>query len=279
VANDTALDSKTLIQTAFPRQPTVAFFTAIVVGLLLLASCTVFRGYFTLNGTHSNLVLCLGVALVLAAFGGQATVRIGGVIMAGVAGLALGLFIYLHTISESLFLRGTVHAFDYSRYDSLDMKVSNRVLGRISQNDRDLRRSTYDFVLFKSEIDGQFIEIGLTERLTKAERVLSVAVADVEWAFGERRKLEWELREVGDEQGKLLTLVERFRKKEVAREGVVGQLDLASHRPTLGWTSVAYAAERSEQINVSLMLERLKSDDATTRPTHWGARQSTTCRR
>ena len=181
------------------------------------------------------------------------------------AGLALGLFIYLHTISESLFLRGTVHAFDYSKYDSLDMKVSNRVLGRISQNDRDLRRSTYDFVLFKSEIDGQFIEIGLTERLTKAERVLSVAVEDVEWAFGERRKLEWELREVDDEQGKLLTLVERFRKKEVAREGVVGRLDLASHQPTLGWTSVAYAAERSEQINVSLMLERLKSDDATTR--------------
>ena len=211
-------------------------------------------------------MLCLGVALVLAAFGGQATVRIGGVIMAGVAGLALGLFIYLHTISESLFLRGTVHAFDYSKYDSLDMKVSNRVLGRISQNDRDLRRSTYDFVLFKSEIDGQFIEIGLTERLTKAERVLSVAVEDVEWAFGERRKLEWELREVDDEQGKLLTLVERFRKKEVAREGVVGRLDLASHQPTLGWTerSLCGGAVRTD-INVSLMLERLKSDYATTR--------------
>src|SRR5712691_4194344 len=84
-----------LIQIAFPQQATLVFFAAIALGLLLILLPTIFRSYFAVNGTQSNLVLCIGAALLLAAFGGQATVRIGTIIMAGAAGVALGLFAYL----------------------------------------------------------------------------------------------------------------------------------------------------------------------------------------
>src|SRR5262245_60656431 len=139
-------NGKTLIQVAFPTRPTIVFFTAIVLGVALVGSSTVFRHYFALNGIQSDLVLCIGCALRLAAFGGQATVKVGGAIMAGAAALALGLFVYLHSISNALFLRGTVYPFDYEKYVSIDMKQRNRVLGRIDQDDTNTKRSRYDFV-------------------------------------------------------------------------------------------------------------------------------------
>jgi hypothetical protein len=258
-------DAKSLIQVAFPRQATVVFFTAIMLGLVLIGSSTVFRAYFALNGTQSNLVLCIGAALVLAAFGGQATVQIGGAIMAGVAAVAVGLFLYLHSISDSLFLRGSVYSFDYQKYESLDMRQNNRVLGRVFQNDINPQRSRYDFVLFKSEIDGEIIEVSLTDRATKAEQLLSVNVADVDWAFGDRRRLEWELREVKVDDEKILTLFERFRKKEIAREGIARPQLGASRHMEPAWMSVAFAQGASGSIDATLMLERLKSEDSATR--------------
>ena len=258
-------DAKSLIQIAFPQQAHVVFFTAIVLGLALIGLPTIFRPYFALNGTQSNLVLCIGAALVLAAFGGQATVQIGSVIMAGVAAVAVGLFVYLQNISDSLFLKGTVHFFDYAKYEALDMNQNTRVLGRITQNNTNPQRSRYDFVLFKEEIDGQIIEVSLTRRGTKAEQLLSVDVGDIAWAFGDRRRLEWELHEVEVEQEKVLTLFERFRKKEIAREKVVGAQREATNRTGWALISPAFAQGVPGKIDVALMLERLTSDDTATR--------------
>ena len=265
MTDQSASDAKSLIQIAFPRQATVVFFTAIVLGLALIGSSTVFRSHFALNGTQSNLVLCIGAALILAAFGGQATVRVGSAIMAGVAAVAIGLFVYLHSISDSLFLRGTVYAFDYQKYVSLEMSQRNRVLGRVTQNDDNPQRSHYDFVLFKSEIDGEIIEISLTDRATDTEHLLSVDVVEVIWAFGDRRRLEWELREKDVDGEKILTLFERVRKKVIAEEGVAPAPRGSSHRTEPAWMSVAFAAGAPERIDVSLMLERLKSEDSATR--------------
>jgi hypothetical protein len=269
MANKGSGDGKSLIQVAFPAQANVVFFTAVVLGLVLAGSSTAFRPYFALNGTQSDLVLCIGCALVLAAFGGQATVRVGGAIMAGAAALALGLFVYLHSISDALFVRGTVHYFDYQKYESLDITQSNRVLGRIEQNDSNPQRSRYDFVLFKSEIDGGTIEVSLTARDTNTEQLLAVDVADVDWAFGDRRRLEWELREVSDGGEKILTLFERSRKREIAREGTVrlsdNQSRSGSNRTGFPWMAIALAAAAPQKVDVPLMLRRLKSDDAGTR--------------
>lgn len=258
-------DAKNLIQVAFPQQANVVFFTAIILGFVLIGLPTIFRVYFTLNGTQSNLVLCIGAALVLAAFGGQATVRTGSVIMAGVAAVAVGLFIYLQTISDSLFLKGTIYSFDYARYAALDMNQNHRVLGRIVQNDNNLKRSRYEFVLFKEEIDSEIIEVSLTRRDSKTEQLLSVQVGDIEWAFGDHRRLEWELREVADGQEKILTLFERFRKKEIASEKRVGAQRETTNRMVFAWIRPAFAQQVPGAIDVALMLKRLTSDDTVTR--------------
>jgi len=255
--------NQTLIQVAFPQQANVVFFVAILIGLALICLTTIFRSYFAVNGTQSNLVLCIGAALVLAAFGGQATVRVGSIIMAGVAAVALGLFVYLQYVSQNLLLEGTIRSFDYAKYEFLDITQKNPMLGRINQNRTDPKRSRYDFVIFKKEIDGQTIEIGLTTRNTKTEQVLAVDVGDIDWAFGGQR-LEWELREETVGQDKILTLYERFRNKIVARENVVGIGRTTRNTTDPFLISTAFAQETSP-VDVPLMLARLKADDTATR--------------
>jgi hypothetical protein len=256
--------ARSLIQVAFPQQATAVFYSAIIVGLILVASTTVFRLHFALNGTQSNLVLCVGTALVLAAFGGQATVRSGTLIVAGVAAIALGLFVYLQHVSESLFLKGTVYNFNYDKYQTLDMTLTNRVLGGINQNRDNLQRSRYEFVLFKAEVDSQFIEVNLVRRNGNGEQHIEIDVADIQWAFGDRRRLEWELREADGDEEKILTIFERNRNKEIARERVVG-VQRAAKRIPIAFASPVFAATVPAQPDVAKMLERLKSDDQATR--------------
>jgi len=254
----------TLIQTAFPQQPTIVFIAAVVMGLLFICMTTVFRSYFAVNGMQSNLVLCIGAALVLAAFGGQATVRVGGIIMAGAAAVALGLFIYLQHSSRDLVLQGRIEGFNFVTYKSLDMSHKNSILGRIVQNNSNPKRSHYDFAIFKQEIDSTILDIALTGRNTEEERVLRVRSSDFEWAFGGRQRLEWELREQADGPDTILTLFDRSRDTTIAREVIKGTAADNTAPPGLSWIRAAFALDKAA-IDVPLMLERLKAEDATTR--------------
>ena len=260
--------SQSLIQIAFPDKANLVFYAAIVLGLVLICLPTVFRSYFVVNGTHSNLVLCIGAALVLAAFGGQATIRVGSFILAGVAAIAFGLFWTLEKKTDSLFLKGTVYAFDYVAYESMD-SAQRSVLGKIVRNRVNPKRSSYEFVVFKKDIDTQKIEIALTQSDTKREQVLSVDVGDMEWAFGNPRKLEWDLVQVTVDNERVLTLRERFRNKEVAREAIEGPQRQGSglNWPALGLrlTSSAMAQSAPNPGEIALNLERLKSDDTGVR--------------
>jgi len=166
-------------------------------------------------------------------------------------------------VSQNLLLEGTIRSFDYAKYEFLDITQKNPMLGRINQNRTDPKRSRYDFVIFKKEIDGQTIEIGLTTRNTKTEQVLAVDVGDIDWAFGGQR-LEWELREETVGQDKILTLYERFRNKIVARENVVGIGRTTRNTTDPFLISTAFAQETSP-VDVPLMLARLKADDTATR--------------
>ena len=259
-------NTSTLIQTAFPRQPTIVFFTAIVVGLLFISMTTIFRQYFAVNGMQSNLVLCIGAALVLAAFGGQATVRIGGIIMAGVAAVALGLFIYLQHSSSDLYLQGRIRGFDYDAYQSLEIKQKNSILGQLVLNTNSIKRCHYDFAIFKQEIDSNFVTVALTSRESPYERELRVRTCDFESAFGGHQRLEWELIERNDGSGNILTLVDLSKNKTIAREGELIFGTSATAITPLGLTLINDAfAQDGSAINVLLMLKMLKVDDTSTR--------------
>jgi len=254
----------TLIQTAFPTQGTAVFVAAIVTGVVFIAMTTVFRSYFAVNGLQANLILCIGAALVLAAFGGQATVRVGGFITAGVGALAIGLFGYLEHSSRYLSLQGRIEGFDFEAYESLSISQKNEMLGRIRQRDSDPKRSRYDFVIFKDEIDGEFLNVDLTYRGTNKERTLRVPTADIEWAFGGRRRLEWEFREDRDAPESVLLLFDLAKGRILAREGETGTSRFASVVTDPSLIGAAFAQETAD-LDVPAMLERLKADDSATR--------------
>jgi hypothetical protein len=255
----------TLIQVPFPEQPTVVFFTAIIIGLLLISMTTIFRSYFAVNGMQSNLVQCLGVALLAVAFGSQATVRTGRIIMAGVAAIAFCFFIYLQYSSRELFLRGWIKGFDFATYKSLGIQ-KNSVLGRIEQNDKNLERSEYDFIIFKKAVDTNFIEVVLETR-EKKERVIYVDAGEFEWAYGRPQRLVWELREesVGSERIiKLYDISNDIKGHPIGSEVTRGTLPITRAPIDAVFINAAFAQEGAP-IDVPLMLERLKAEDAPTR--------------
>src|SRR5258708_22477811 len=119
MAGNNSTNRKRLIELLFPKNPSVVFFAALLAGFALILLPTAFRSYFAVNGTQANLVLCIGAAIVLVAFG-QATVRIGGFIAAGAAGLAFGLVAYFDPAIDILLLQGKVSHYDYHKYKNLE---------------------------------------------------------------------------------------------------------------------------------------------------------------
>jgi hypothetical protein len=218
------------------------------------------------NGTQANLVLCIGAALVLAAFGGQATFRLGGVIMAGAAAIAIGLFWYLQQIADTHILQGKVTHYDYSTYKNLEIMNRNIFLGAATINQQNPKRSSYEFIAFKSKIEDSRIEVKLTTRDDK-EEVLFVDVGDIEWAFGDRRRLEWDFREQTIEGEKRLGLFETFRQKFVSQDRAA-RIEPASKfagAPFSILVREAAAQESNTHVDVGLLIDRLKSDDTTLR--------------
>jgi hypothetical protein len=187
-----------LIQVAFPQAANIVFFAALFVGIGLIVLPTAFAEHFALNGVQANLVICIGSALVLAAFGGQATVRLGGAIMVGVAAIAIGLFVYLQDRSSGAYLTGTIRRVDRDRFTDIEMSNHNRILGVVVPG-RQAKNSTFDFAVFQDELTESEIEISLVDKEQPTfEYVARVKVSDIGWAFDRHQRVEWELREDGN---------------------------------------------------------------------------------
>jgi hypothetical protein len=219
---------------------------------------------------QANLVLCIGVALILAAFGGQATVRVGSIIMAGVAAIALGLFVYMQSSSRNLFLQGTIDDFDFNAY-SLNMRETNQILGIPVPNPDNWSRSRFEFVIFNNDIHGPTIEVALARKAPTSnqqkERVLALPVDDIKSYFGGTDRLVLDLREEGHGPNSILTLFDQTAHKTVARERETESIaGTPFARTSTGSMLVGLAfAQQSPGIDVPTMLERLKSEDTTTR--------------
>ena len=259
-------NDKTLIQTIFPQTANLVFFAAIFVGLVLIVLPTLGRSYFAVNGTQANLVLCIGAALVLAAFGGQATFRLGGLIMAGAAAIAVGLFSYLQWVVDTQILQGRVTYYDRDKYK--DLEISNRsvFLGAARHNAENPKRSSYEFVAFKSSIQDVRIEVKLVTH-KNMEEVLFVNASDIEWAFGNRQRLEWVLREQTVDGEKRLGLFDTFKNDFVSRP-LAARIEpgskIASTQSSI-FVREAAAQESSPNVKVSSLIGQLKSDDTVVR--------------
>ena len=266
MAGNNSTNRKRLIELLFPKNPSVVFFAALLAGFALILLPTAFRSYFAVNGTQANLVLCIGAAIVLVAFGGQATVRIGGFIAAGAAGLAFGLFAYLDRTIDTLLLQGKVANYDYDKYKNLEIANRSVFLGAAKINLENPKRSSYEFIAFKSKIEDSQVEVKLITQ-EDTEEVLFVDVGDIEWAFGDRRRLEWEFREQTIEGEKRLGLFDTHLRRFVSQDRaarIEPGLKFAD-APSSILVSEAAAQGAGTNVDVPILIDRLKSDDVTIR--------------
>src|SRR5437867_3414237 len=82
---------------------------------------------------------------------GRATVKGGSAIMAGVAGVALGLFVYLQNDSQRHFVEGIITSVDYTKYQGVRMANKNPILGFLTVTG-DRKSSFYRFVILRDEV-------------------------------------------------------------------------------------------------------------------------------
>jgi hypothetical protein len=259
-----------LIATVFPTQANTVFWVAIVVGFVFVVLPLVGRRLLSAESYQSNLLLCVGVALILGAVGSQATLKIGGLILAGSAASAVGLYAYLERERIDDFkrlnvsyVRGTLFNVAVRKY-SARIKFSKNVLGTTIEDQ-------YEFVVFYPEMDTSDVLIEITPKPHPDALIpIHVHANCFKAAVGSGRPLEWEYREAEN-------LI-----RDRARDVVIGKLgDEKPDRNTCpavteaaagqiridrwpGFISTAYAQGGSQQA-LGAIIADLRSDDNDTR--------------
>jgi hypothetical protein len=276
---DTDRERQTLIQTVFPQQATAVFIAALVVGALVIVLPLVFGSYLSIGGVEAKLLLCLGIALILAAFGGQATVQVGKIIMAGVAGIFFGLFAYLNWTTRNDYVLGSISGIDSAKYE-IALTTKDDILGTLNIPGTSVSRARYDFVVFKSDLDVDAVDVVVSIKrsddnpFSGLERVARVPNFRFERRFATGRRLDWQLVEAIADDDIRFEIRDRssaevisagarqarqIRHAAVAVDTASRFIDAAGRVLPAALIPGAQAQEASSQ--VATLLTQLKSDD------------------
>jgi hypothetical protein len=269
-----------LIKSAFPDQATAVFVAALAVGVALILLPLVFGPYLTIDATQSNLLLCVGIALVLAAFGGQATVQVGSIIMAGAAAICLGLFIYLQSITKDHYVLGSISGIDASKYD-IWLTSRHNILGTLNQPSTNTSQGRYDFVVFERDIDADWVDVQINvkdgDAAKSREPVVRVASSYFQKGFGGGRRLDWELRRREEDNRLDFDIFDRSLRRVISQVGSeAGVTRLAANQPaemadlgaansTLSSLAIAAAFAQASPAQIADLIAQLKSNDTTVR--------------
>ncbi|THK33642.1 hypothetical protein EHS39_35140 [Ensifer sp. MPMI2T] len=128
------LSDRTLLEVAFPSQPNLVMIVAITLGTVFVATGLLTTLFTTSADVLANAVVATGIGLVSAAFGGQASARFGGFVLAGVVAITAFLLYFLADQSQKQFDRdqssyifGKI-AIDSDRFD-ISLKSRTNILG------------------------------------------------------------------------------------------------------------------------------------------------------
>jgi hypothetical protein len=145
-----AAPHETLTRIRFPDRVTHFVLLAIGVGAALIVTSIGLDVFLPGSVTMKNLLLCSGLAIVLAAFGGQANYKSNGVIIAGAAAIAFIFFSYMEytkSIGVPTFVRGYI-ANVKDGNSLVDIARQSHFLGRFPVGE-----NQYEFVAFKQDMD------------------------------------------------------------------------------------------------------------------------------
>lgn len=208
--NSSTAHQLSLIEISFPDKITPFVWLAMIMGALLVAGALAGHiGNWQLQA-NGSLLLSAGIAIILAAFGGQATMRGKIFILAGVAALALVLMAFLEhqrsadrqRIIDEMSARGK----DYVRGSVRDIpgpptKVSlvfgQTVVGSTTISRPDL----FSFAIFgdqTKEVEIASLKLEPPDEETAPLVAIGIPVSCIENGMGAKKPLDWVLRKDGE---------------------------------------------------------------------------------
>jgi hypothetical protein len=147
---DAGSSAERLQSVRFPERVTQFVWLAIGVGIALVLTSIGLDVLVPGSVTMKNLLLSSGLAIVLAAFGGQANYKSNGIIIAGSAAIAFIFFTYMEYSRKydvPTFVRGYIANVRDGR-SLVDVARQSHFLGRFPTGE-----NQYEFVAFKRDMD------------------------------------------------------------------------------------------------------------------------------
>ena len=184
--------SPRLIHIEFPKQITPFVWLAMVVGLLLMVGGFAAHIFVGSAGVKENLSLASGVAVILSAFGGQATVRGKAFVFAGSAGIAAALFYFLNSQPANLtnsYVQGRITNLPVGSYQ-VQLKFSEPTYANHS-----FENTQFQFVALASDItkvEEASLEITkLQQNVVISDDTFSIPVACFKPWIGIDKLIDW----------------------------------------------------------------------------------------
>lgn len=254
-----------LIETVFPGTASIVFWASIAVSAILVYLALFERSAMSLLQSH--LLLSVGLGILLAAFGSQATVTLGKFIMAGAGGGAVGLFLLLqHYTAPDDYIRIQLTSVDSEKYRPAFVISNQEVFGRFSQNPANSERSFYDAIIFRKDLNTSYVALVLYPTEGTAEPEMRISRDQMSNLLGRTEIVTWEY---VDTEG---AIVDPITSREIASLSGRFQPHGSAARPAprLGFEFIGKAmAQVSKQkvspVELPVLLKALESDDASTR--------------
>lgn len=178
VPNPTPVSAdKSLLSFDFGKKIEPLTLLAMAAGLALILLQVFGKRPMEISSTIANVLIGSGVAIILAAFGGQATVRGKGIVFAGVAGIAAGLIAFLFYSEEKnrafvlerskSYLSGSIDDLPREIF-KVSLKFKRRVPGSQEENE-------FNFAdQLKNMTDVTYASLEIEERGTERPRKLKI---------------------------------------------------------------------------------------------------------
>jgi hypothetical protein len=192
-----------LIKVSFPEQLTPFVWLAIVAGALLIAISIFGHVRSWQLGAEGSLLVAAGVAIILAAFGGQATVRGKVYVLAGVTALAVVLVTFLEYrrdldgkriveemgVKAKQYVRGNIHEVP-ARQFQISLKFASNVLAST-----DLGLGTFRFAVFQDQAqEARIASLRLEPKDDDRVTSIPISTSCIVNSMGKDEPLDWELR-------------------------------------------------------------------------------------
>ena len=252
-----------LIETMFPRAATAVFWAAIAVSAALI--CVGLFWAVSANLTAGHLILSVGLGLLLAAFGSQATLSTGRVIMAGAAAVAMILFGTLQwSIRADDYVRIKLNSVNYDRYDPAFRIAGQEVLGRFWKFPSNPASSVYDAIIFRRDVNTSFISLWLVASDDR-EQEIRISQQTIAPLLGRQEVVSWDF-----DEG-TMSILDPITRSPVAKASDRIQLTRGPAPSPAGGIRLVGAAFAQEARKATApealpgLLEALESDDATIR--------------